>query len=195
MHRKRHAGSRIGGAANVIEFNASQIERAEQLLGGIKDALPKAQASAINRSLTTARTEIVRSVRKEYVIKAEDVRNTIKVTNASAASPIGSIKSMGGPIPLVKFDTSKENPVRVRVKKSGAKKPIKHAFLQAMGNGYRGIFIRSGKARYPLKQLYGPSVPQMVGNETVMKSVEEKAIQTLDKRMDHEINRILEAGR
>lgn len=179
----------------MIEFNVSQIERAERLLGEIPGALPKAQAAAINRSLITARAEIVRSVRKEYVIKAEDVRNTIKVTSASAASPIGRIKSMGGPIPLVKFDASKENPVRVRVKKTGGKKPIKHAFLQRMGNGYKGIFIRAGKARYPLKQLYGPSVPQMVGNENVMKSVEEKAIETLDKRISHEINRILEAGR
>jgi len=179
----------------MIEFNATQIGRAEQLLGGIKGALPKAQASAINRSLTTARAEIVRAVRKEYVIKAEDVRNTIKVSNASAANPIGRVKSMGGPIPLVKFDTSKGNPVLARVKKTGAKKPIKHAFKQTMKNGYQGIFLRAGKDRYPLKQLYGPSIPQMVGNENVMKSVEEKAIEILDKRLNHEINRILEAGR
>jgi len=177
----------------MIEFNASQIERVERLLGGIPGALPKAQASAINRSLTTARAEIVRAVRKEYVIKAEDVRGTIKVTNATASAPIGRIKSMGGPIPLIKFDVSKDNPVRARVKKTGAKKPIKHAFLQTMKNGYKGVFIRAGKERYPLKQLYGPSIPQMVGNENVMKSVEEKAIDTLDKRINHEINRVLEA--
>ncbi len=179
----------------MIEFNVTQIERAERLLGEIPGALPKAQASAINRSLITARAEIVRAVRKEYVIKAEDVRSTIRVTNASAASPMGQIKSMGGPIPLVKFDASKDNPVRARVKKNGAKKPIKHAFRQTMGNGYQGLWIRAGKARYPLKQLYGPSIPQMIGNENVIKSVEEKAIETLDKRIDHEINRILEAGR
>lgn len=178
----------------MIEFNVKQIERAERLLGGIPGALPKAQASAINRSLITARAEIVRAVRKEYVIKAEDIRNTIRVTNASASAPIGRIKSLGGPIPLVKFDVSK-NPVRARVKKTGAKKPIKHAFRQSMGNGYQGVWIRAGKERYPLKQLYGPSIPQMIGNENVIKSVEEKALETLDKRIDHEIDRILEAGR
>jgi len=182
----------------MIEFNAEQIKKGEMLLGGIKDALPRAQSNAINRSITSARAEAVRSVTKDYVITAGEVRKTIVIKNANPNNPVGAIRSSGSPIALSKFDISPKRPggkktnVTARVKRSGGRKPIKKAFVAGVSSGHTGVFVRAGKARYPLKQLYGPSIPQMVGNENVMKSVEEKATATLDKRLDHEINRILE---
>ncbi|WP_094607736.1 hypothetical protein SPSIL_009020 [Sporomusa silvacetica DSM 10669] len=181
----------------MIEFNAEQIKKSETLLGGIKDALPRAQSNAINRSLTSARAEAVRSVTKDYIIAAGEVRKTMVIKNANPSNPLGAIRSSGSPIALSKFDINPKRPgkrvaVTVRVKRSGGRKPIKKAFVAGVGSGHTGVFVRAGKARYPLKQLYGPSIPQMVGNENVMKSVEEKATETLDKRLEHEINRILE---
>lgn len=187
----------------MIEFTADKILRAETLLGEIKGALPKVQSNAINRSLVSARAEAVRSVRQEYAIGADAVRKTIVVRIASMANPVGCILSSGSPIALSKFDVSpkrpqggkNQTPVTVRVKLAGGRKPIKHAFVAKVSSGHIGVFIRAGKKRYPIKQLYGPSVPQMLGSEKVSKKIEAKAMETLDKRLDHEINRVLEAGR
>jgi len=183
----------------MIEFSDSAVQKAETLLGGIKDALPKVQTRAINRSLQTARAEAVRAVRAEYAVSAEAVRKTIEIKNASFSNPTGTILSTGSPIDLAKFDISPsrpnpkaKNPVLARVKLGGARKPIKNAFLARLSNGHLGIFIRADKGRFPIKQLYGPSVPQMIGSENVSKKIEDKAAETLGKRLEHEIDRILE---
>ncbi|MBP2655887.1 MAG: Prophage minor tail family protein [Firmicutes bacterium] len=183
----------------MIEFSDQAIKKAETLLGGVKDALPKAQVRVINRCLQTARAEAVRAVREDYAVDASDVRKTMEIKNAGFSNPTGTIISTGNPIDLAKFDVSPSRPnrksknlVTVRVKLGSGRKPIKNAFLARLSNGHVGIFIRANKARFPIKQLYGPSVPQMLGSEGVSKKIEDKAVETMEKRLDHEIDRILE---
>jgi Prophage minor tail protein Z (GPZ). len=185
----------------MIEFNDDAIQRAETLLGGIKNALPTAASRAINRALGSARAEAVRAVRAEYTVAAGDVRKTMVITTARPTLLLGSIRATGGPIALSKFDVSPSrpnpkarNPVTVRVKKSSGRKVVKKAFLAEMSSGHIGVFKRAGKARLPIEQSFGPSVPQMLGAENVTQKVEAKAQATLDKRMDHEISRILDKG-
>lgn len=186
----------------MIEFNADQIRRAEFLLGGIRDAIPRAQSNAINRSLTTARAEAIRIVRAEYIVSASAVRKTMTIKSATINNPSGTIVSVGSPIALSKFDISpsrpngkRKTPLTARVKLGSGKKVIKHAFVAKVSSGHIGAFIRTGESRFPIKQLYGPSVPQMLGEKNVSKKIEEKAAETLDKRLEHEINRILEGNR
>jgi hypothetical protein len=139
----------------MIEFTADQIKKAETLLGGIKGELPKAQANAINRSLTTARAEIVRAVRQEYIVAAAAVRKTINIKMASAVNPVGTVYSTGSPIALSKFDVSPTRPVKrntksvvARTKKTEGRKPITHAFVARMKSGHIGVFERTSEARY-----------------------------------------------
>lgn len=186
----------------MIEFTSDKIAKAEELLKGIGNALPRVQANAINRSLQSARAEAVRSVTQDYLISAGDVRKVIVIKNATLNNPAGSISAKGSPIPLSKFNavvkgTGKKTKksVMARVKRDGAPKPIKKAFIATTASGHKGVWIRAGKSRLPLKLLYGPSIPQMLQAENVSKQIEQKAAETLDKRLDHEINRVLEAGK
>jgi len=193
----------------VIEFNDRAIQKAETLLGGIESALPKVQYRVINRSIAAAQSVIIKAVPKEYVIDKEIVKNAVNLKYASAVKPIGLVLSSGGTIQLSKFAVSREfigkrATVKAQVKRDGSPKHIKRAFAAQMkevgfganrrvtDQGHIGVYRRVGKSRFPIKELYGPSVPQMVGSEIVMKQAENKAIETMDKRTDHEINRILE---
>jgi hypothetical protein len=54
-----------------------------------------------------------------------------------------------------------------------------------------GTVIRTSSKGYPIRVAYGPSVPQMVGNEKVSKIVEDKAQETLNKRFAHEVEAVL----
>ena len=53
---------------------------------------------------------------------------------------------------------------------------------------------RVSSRRLPLKQLYGPAVPSMVKNEEVIERIQKEATETLEKRIDAEINNILQRG-
>lgn len=181
----------------MIELTAEQIEKAERALENIPDGVPKVIVRAINRAAESARTEASRKVREKYYVKHSDVISTIKIYKASPADYSATIISKGHVLALPKFRVTPREPepkrkksIIVRVKRGGGG-PLPGAFVAQMKSGHVGVFKRVGKPRLPIEQKYGPSVPQMLGSPSVSQWIEEKAQETLEKRLDHEINRLL----
>jgi hypothetical protein len=78
---------------------------------------------------------------------------------------------------------------------------IPHAFVQKMESGHVGIFTRENEKgtmlykRLPIRQLYAPSFPQMLGNDEVLKYIEIRAHHRLDKELRHQITYLLGGGK
>lgn len=184
----------------MIRVDASKLKEVEQQLGSFSNKAPTVISRAINRAAQNARTNAVSKAREEYVIKAKDVRDTIKIRKASTRSLGAVVTSKGSKVPLIKFKMSPNKPrpkrppksLKVGVKKGGLKE-ILSAFVADI-NGNK-VFERETKKRLPIKQLFGPSVPEMLGNENVKTYVEREAVKMFDKRLEHEINRIWEVGK
>lgn len=71
--------------------------------------------------------------------------------------------------------------------KKGTETKVPNGFVSASG-----IFMkRQGKDRYPLKGIYGPALPQMFGNETVMNAMQKEGMEMYEKRLYHELERAL----
>ncbi|MDD4599625.1 hypothetical protein SDC9_04143 [bioreactor metagenome] len=182
----------------MIEITENKMKLAQQLLGHIPGALPKALSNAINRAAEGARTDIVRQVREEYVITAGRVRETIDIRRANKMDLSASIVARGRPRALSYFKlrpgrVTKKRPsegVHAQVKRSGGG-VIPKTFIAKLASGHVGVFRREGNKRFPITQHYGPSVAQMVGNPSVSRYVEAGAIRRVNDRLDHEINRIL----
>jgi hypothetical protein len=195
----------------MIELTTAQVEKAQRMLSHLPDAAPEAMARAINRAAEAAKTEAARKVRETYIVRHKDVVDTIKISRASPTHLMARVISTGTVFPLTKFRVTPKEPqpqraaavrwkkarpfkVTARVKR-GEGGPIKSAFVARMSSGHVGVFKRVSEARSPIQQLYGPSIPQMLDSKTVSEWVYEKARETMDKRLDHEITRILEANR
>ena len=58
-------------------------------------------------------------------------------------------------------------------------------------SGHTGMFERDGTGRLPITEFMGPSAAQMAANSVVVEQVEEKAQEVINKRIEHEITRIL----
>lgn len=175
-----------------------EIKQATISLQYVVKNMPKAFVSAMNRVSTGLRTEAVRKVRETYVIKAGDVRKTIKITKANPARMEMMMVSRGRNIPLIKFRTTPRQPrsrppkvLKAQVKKAGGKKPIPGAFVAQMRSGHIGVFERSGKRRLPIRELYGPAVPSMLSEPGVQEHIEQEAQRRMADRLDHEVNRVL----
>jgi len=69
--------------------------------------------------------------------------------------------------------------------------PFQDAFIARMQSGHTGMFERDGSKRLPISEFMGPSTAQMAGNSIVLADVEEKAQEVINKRVEHEITRIL----
>ena len=69
------------------------------------------------------------------------------------------------------------------------------AFVATMPNGHTGIFERTGAAtsngKDKLRELMGPALPQILGNEEVAQKLSQQTMDKFNERLDHEINRIL----
>ena len=168
-----------------IDFDRAAVMHMRMAMLRMPQMVHKAQAAAINRTLTGLRTQVSKTVRKNYVISAADIKKTISLQKAKAASPSGAMLVKGKPVRLQKFKVkeSKRGPMRVKVKKSQSPQPVKGLF-------HRGeIFMhRRQKARYPLKSPYGPSVPQMTENPAILDELAKFARTRLNERLIHEID-------
>lgn len=181
----------------VLNIQTKRMDQILKQFGSIGGKVPLALSRALNRSSQTARAEAVRQVRDQYTAKAKTVRDTIKITKANPNHLQAKITSIGSPLRLYNFKVSpkrpspkRTTPINVEVKK-GSSKSLPGAFVANVKNGNTGVFSRVSDARLPIKQLYGPAVPIMMNNEDVVAAVTEKAQNTLENRIGHEINRIL----
>lgn len=179
-----------------IKIDTKELERIENMLSSIPKGMEKATSAAINRTLQSTRTSASRKVRERYDIKANLIKESVSLTRATQSNPYGAMISRGSPIPLIKFkvNPSKPNPRRRKpifasVKKSGGN--INGVFIAEMKNEHIGVYERVGLQRLPIRQLYGPSAPQMIGEETIIQELGEEAKEVMLTRLSHEAQRLL----
>lgn len=173
-----------------------QLREAKKTMRRLEKQVPIAMSAALNRTSQGLRTEAVRKIRETYDIKASDVRPTIRLTRATPGNLRLSVSSRGRNIPLIRFKVNPKSPpsrqprvLKASVKKSGLK-PIRGAFTTRVG-GHIGVLTRLGKKRLPIKELYGPSVPVMLGGTQVKDHLITEGERRIEQRFKHEIERRL----
>ncbi|MEK3784676.1 phage tail protein [Paenibacillus sp. FSL R5-0810] len=173
------------------------FREANRSLRQMDKAVRQAVLSALNRATQRSKTETGRKVREKYVVKQKEVLETISIRKAQGNMLQATLTSKGRNIPLVRFSVApkrrlKRAPASIKaaVYRTGTKKPIPRAFIATVG-AHTGVFERVGRKRLPMRELYGPAVPSMVGNEEVREHVQEVFADEMIKRLPHELNRTL----
>ena len=150
----------------MIEISAEQIERVNLILSSIPGGAQKAISSVIRRANSTVKAETVRQITGTYAISAQRVR-------------------AGGNIRTQRAE------VKAAVMRGNGQTPFVHAFIARMKSGHTGMFERETGRSFPVTEFMAQSTAQMAGNEEVLEQVSEKAQETVNKRIEHEITRIL----
>ena len=199
----------------MIEVSEEVLDRMHVLLAGIQDADKKVLKPALARGLMTGKTAAKKATRQTYHISASDFdsrgRLQYNAVSEEGDGVIGSLIFSGGVIPLMKFKVSPNTPKKNKTPSAAVLKSSslvafgnqKNVFVAQMKSGHIGIFERqsnkysssrgSGKTKHTqtLKELLSPAVPQMVGNQEVMTTVEDRVNEVINQRIDHEIERLL----
>lgn len=183
----------------MIEITNEQIRRITLLLGEVPNGVEKALKGVITRANGTVKTEVVRGISKVYSISGKDIRAETNIKTAAKKDDngiVGTVSFSGYKIPLYRFNASpkKVTPgavVSAAVLKENGKTVFKHAFVAQMGSSHIGIYERETKKRVPVRELMGLSTAQMAENSVILEGVEEAANETINKRVEHEITRIL----
>lgn len=183
----------------MIEITNEQIERVNLILENVPKGVEKAFKGIIQRANSTVRTETVKQINTVYAISKQNIRaeTTINMrTRKVDGGIVGTVSFAGYKLPLYRFNVSPTLPVQhatvsAAVLNASSRTPFAHAFIAKMKSGHTGMFERDESSRLPITEFMGPSTAQMAGNSVVLEQVEEAAQQTVNKRVEHEISRIL----
>lgn len=177
----------------MINVNISEenLKKVQIMMKKAPKDVEQAAKNALNRTIGSVRKEISVNIRKNYEIKAKDIKNALRLRHATGTSLTAEVKSYGSPrilqvFRVTMYKPSKKGytkPPRARVLKTSSMKIVKGMFVNKKGY----LSQRTTRKRYPLRTPYGPSIPQMMESEKVIDVIKIKAQDTLNKRFLHEI--------
>lgn len=185
-----------------MEVTSEQMERVSEKLRGLPEyKMTAALTNAANRGLSSASGVAWTAVHSMYTVKKAAFYKNLKKTVvwATESSLAASVNFNGYVIPLIQF-RAKQGARSHRKEMArwidtevlaGVPKNLKHAYITDLGKYGENVFERLSSRRNDSQTLYGPSAAHMVYNAEVLKEMDEAAKATFDKRLDHEIDRIL----
>lgn len=167
-----------------ITTNFPQVQRKLDLLAA--EVRNKVTARAINRTMDQAKTQMVREIRNAYMVDSAFVRERLRVKRASfamgklrlQAELDGTAKRRSANV--IRFGARQTlSGVSVKIKRGGARKVIKGAFV---GNKERTVFERvpgskmasrkwGGKHGQQIKPVQTVDVPQMFNTRRINAAV------------------------
>lgn len=139
-----------------------------EALGATDKEIPKILSAALNKTAPSLRAAAVRMITRDYVVKAGEVRNVLKIRYATRASLVARIEGQNRfRIPLARFRVGgrrvpstywqgakgKKRPmpakgVSVHVKRREPVKTIRGGFVAKMPSGHIGLFVRTGRKHF-----------------------------------------------
>jgi hypothetical protein len=180
-----------------IQISKSQLKRLNKFLQRYPKAAPKIISRSINKTATTARTDISRDVNKTYSLKVGAIKKMIRLFRATRRRWRADLKLANYRIPLKQFSARQiKSGVSYKIKKSGGRKKI-YAFIAKMPSGHEGVFMRAGSEgnyvpRLPINEKHGPSLSAIFDREPGLGDGNiRKANRELEKQIDRQIAAVL----
>ena len=178
-----------------ISISAEGLERANSALKHINGAFPRAISSTVNRVLEGMRTDVIAGTKSRYFVKPSDIRKTITLKKTSSGNLSGTMISKGSRKSLADYRLIPKAPkkgmrgLQGAVKQDGMKN-ISEGFLVKRGGKYKP-YLRTGLGKWSIQSIISPAIPQIIKNDETVKIMEENASERFEKRLDHEVMRIL----
>ncbi len=148
-------------------------------------------SSAINRTAQHARKVGDTEIRGVYTIKKRDITRRVTIERASKGNLQAVIRVKGPEENVSVYKSSlRKKGVFVSIKRGGGTMVPRSFDKQKQKN----FFAREGAARLPIRPLFGPSVPQLWENEVVMENLQEETMEMYQRRLRHELERLMAGG-
>lgn len=199
-----------------LNIDEKEIKRRLGILADRSDAV---MARAINRAGTAGKTAIARAAKKRYRLNAGDVndRKVLSVRRAHSGNPEMTLtykdrhrnlylwkEQALKPRTIIHWQHGKPNVAiyKASVVKSHGMTPLggrNKPFIQRVRKGENAEFVGLFRRKTPaadaaLEGVSAASYPQLLKHDTIMKKFRETAGPILVKRLDKEIENILEGN-
>jgi hypothetical protein len=180
----------------------AQMDRATAALAELPGAAERAMARALNAAAASGRQAAVKAITGRYAVRAGDVREKISLSTATPESLAVMVRAKSPALALGYFPHAPTRPgtggrgkppLRAEVLR-GREKAVAGAFIATI-NGKPRVMLRTGArtaaGRGAIASVYSVPIAEMLGAPSVREAVEQRALEVLDERVDHEIDREL----
>lgn len=178
----------------VEEVNGNDMKRIQKVLAGIPNGVNRAVSSALKRAADSGKTQAGRFAAAKYTISKGTFMSNVNVQSrvygAGGGDASMDIRFAGSVLNLARFKTgASSGGIFAQARRDSGGGTIQHAFrAPSLGNS---IFERVGTSRLPIERKYGPSTGHMMQNEDVIREMDKVIGETYEKRIEHEILRLL----
>lgn len=173
------------------------VERVMRSLNDMqRKEIPGAVSAALNRAITRTHTQVIREVAAEVKAPQKVVRKRVlfqKRDRASARNWVAGVWAATSALPAalvgtVRAKSQKGIPIRARSKTIRVGKyNFPGAFIiNWPKSGKLGIYHRTGKPRYPVKEERIPIADAV--NRIATRAIEQTGLPEFSRRLDHELN-------
>lgn len=189
-----------------VRTNADSVVM--ELLGAAQET-PEAVMRALNKMAEQGKVAGAREVRAAgYNLKIGAIKKGIKVRRATKSELRASVIATGKPVPLIEYG-ARQTAKGVSVSVLKGRKVIAGAFIATMPSGHSGVFVREQGAKHkkvgqgkqaswhalPIKELFGPSVPDGMGNKAVQVALQRLFTEKFPTLLEHEHQWLSKRGR
>jgi hypothetical protein len=112
----------------------------------------------------------------------------IRTHSASPKELRYEVIASGRAIPLSKFDP-RQTKKGVSTKVWGRRRVLPHTFIISEFGG--NVFVRTSENRFPLRKLWGPSLPKELVGGPVVNAFKQSVKENWDARIGHELERLI----
>lgn len=173
----------------MITVSVSGLMQLSEAVKGIEKDLKRNLSVAINATLGKGKSSIAKEIATELAASQKVIKQQIVSSKATTTDLQGRLVLKKSFRPPLRDFGAKQNKsgVSYRISKTSGRKTIKSAFQVQKWGGR--VFIREGKERLPIRQLYGPSPwgvfvnPRRNLTETQKKLLEAELGKQIDRRI------------
>lgn len=165
------------GTLVTVTYNEQTLDLLQQVFRQFPRKLRSLLPKAINRTLEHARAVTTDQIAAIKNIMQKRIRERLVITRATGNRWEGNLAISSRRIPLMAFsakwrvfgsagqkdlDSGRATHARAVTYNIDSQKVAPHAFITELRSGHKGVFQRKGKARYPIRELFGPSLGRVV---------------------------------
>ena len=143
---------------------------------------------ALNRTISAVKAEQIKSAKEKYTLKSGMYKG-VNVRNSNPGNLMASVNAQGSTISIDNFKVSSKKRTIKQVRLTAE---VKKGESKSLGDSFIGyynkptIFHRLGAERVPLKQLFGPSLPQILGETSILDQLMLFSNNKFNERFEHE---------
>ena len=209
------------GREMKISVDVRGMDAVQKKLSGLQASIKdNVLTKAVNKTAAKAQTEVNRAIREEYLVKADEVKNSMALRKANrnditaTIDIFGSKSRRGRSANMIHFMAALQaagvafktrsaagikkkdlagigRQLGFQVKRGSGLKKINGAFL---GNRGRTVFIREGKGRLPIKPVQVIGFSQMFSSKKISLRVMAKVDKVLIVEVERAIRLVMERG-